>query len=472
MAASNKKTERNHILDPEVKLAGGMGNFAARQSEEQELRRLVLACLLWEDIAYTDGVSVAANIKRLIPLVAPEKVAALAVEARLEQKLRHVPLFICREMVRHATHKPFVAETLSKVVRRADELTEFAALYRKDNTGGKKMLPRQVKKGLAAALRKFDEYQLAKYDRAGKEFSLKDVLFLTHAKPKDEAQAALWKRLVAGEMKTPDTWEVGLSAAKSPAEKKAVWERLLSTNMLGASAFLKNLRNMEQVGVDQNVIASACSSINPGMLLPVDFLKAATHAPKFVREIETLMFRCAAEWPKLPGWTVFVVDVSGSMCNKLSGKSDFTRLDAATSMCVLAAEMCERITIYATAGSDARREHATQLVPAYRGFGLSTAVLDARNRLGGGGIFTRQCLKYIAADLKGAKPDRIVVFSDSQDCDLSKELPKPFGSKNYIVDISSESHGVNYKGVWTASMSGWSESFLKYIAAYEMENQQ
>ena len=66
------------------------------------------------------------------------------------------------------------------------------------------------------------------------------------------------------------------------------------------------------------------------------------------------------------------------------------------------------------------------------------------------------------------KPDRIIIFSDSQDCDYpEKRVPQPFGIKNYIVDVLSNSHGINYDGVWTSEISGWSEHFLDYIFAYE-----
>ena len=59
------------------------------------------------------------------------------------------------------------------------------------------------------------------------------------------------------------------------------------------------------------------------------------------------------------------------------------------------------------------------------------------------------------------------MFSDSQDCDRINKIPKPFGTKNYIVDVSAEKRGINYKGIWTAEVSGWSEHFLTYIAALE-----
>src|SRR5689334_20284743 len=184
------------------------GAPAKHISAEQELRRAVLACMLWENQFYEDGVAIAGRIRELVPKVAAEKVAALAIEAREKMKLRHAPLLLVREMARHATHRGRVAETLARVIQRADELAEFITVYWKD---GRVPLSAQVKKGLAAALPKFDEYALAKYDRGG-PIQLRDVLFLTHAKPRDDAQAEVWKRLIAGELTAPDTWEVALSS--------------------------------------------------------------------------------------------------------------------------------------------------------------------------------------------------------------------------------------------------------------------
>src|ERR1700752_1459510 len=78
------------------------GAPAARITDEQALRRSVLACMLWEDEFYESGISIAARTRELVPKVAAEKVAALAVEARTAMKLRHAPLLLVREMARHA----------------------------------------------------------------------------------------------------------------------------------------------------------------------------------------------------------------------------------------------------------------------------------------------------------------------------------------------------------------------------------
>ncbi|RJQ27114.1 VWA domain-containing protein [Candidatus Parcubacteria bacterium] len=237
-------------------------------------------------------------------------------------------------------------------------------------------------------------------------------------------------------------------------------------------AILKNLRNIKEAGVSSEHMKKLRRSfLDPSwekaMTVPIDFIKAQKYMPEFSREIETAMLSSCKGFPKLPGFTIFIVDVSGSMGAPMSGKSEFNRMEAAAAMTVLAAEMCEHISVYATAGSDSYRKHQTAKINPLRGFALSEKILEAQHRLGGGGIFTRQALEYVKEHEKET-PDRIVVFSDSQDCDWeNSRKPNPFGKYNYIVDVSNHQHGINYKGVWTAEVSSWSEGFLKYIAASE-----
>jgi 60 kDa SS-A/Ro ribonucleoprotein len=255
------------------------GAPARHISPELQLRRSVLACLLWEKQFYEDGVEIAGRIAELVPKVEAEKVAALAVEARDQMKLRHAPLLLVREMARHKTHRRLVADTLAQVIQRADELSEFVAIYWKD---GRVPLSGQVKKGLAAAFPKFDEYALAKYDRGG-PIKLRDVLFLCHAKPRDAAQAGVWKKLIWGRLNPPDTWEVALS---SGADKREAWQRLLTENKLGALALLRNLRNMREAGVEDELVLSALRSMKATRVLPFRFLAAARYAPQWEDTLE------------------------------------------------------------------------------------------------------------------------------------------------------------------------------------------
>src|ERR1700751_4838291 len=370
------------------------GAAARNISTELQLRRSVLACLLWESQFYEDGVEIAGRIAELVPKVAAEKVASIAVEAREKMKLRHAPLLLVREMARHATHRGLVAETLARVIQRADELAEFVAIYWKD---GRVPLSAQVKKGLAAAFPKFDAYALAKDDRGG-PVKLRDVLFLAHAKPRDEAQAEVWKRLIAGELTAPDTWEVALS---SGANKREAWERLLREEKLGALALLRNLRNMRDAGVNEDLVRPALGSMSTARLLPFRFLAAARYAPQWEEALEQAMLKCVASAEKLPGKTIVLVDVSGSMTAPLSRRSEVQRTDAAYGLAVLLREIGERVAVFSFSNNLVE-------VPARRGFALRDAI-DASQRHN-----STQLGKAVESLNRKETYDRLIVISDEQ----------------------------------------------------------
>jgi len=419
------------------------GGPARNISPELQLRRSVMACLLWEDQFYEDGVEIAGRIRELVPKVKAEKVAAMAVEARGKMKLRHAPLLLVREMARHQTHRALVAQTLAQVIQRADELAEFVAIYWKD---GKAPLSAQVKKGLAQAFQRFDEYHLAKYDRSG-PIRLRDVLFLCHAKPRDAEQEALWKRLIEGKLETPDTWEVALS---SGAEKREAWERLLRERKLGALALLRNLRNMKQAGVDDALVFDALANMSTARVLPFRFLAAARYVPQWEEPLERAMFSALAEQAKLPGRTVLLVDVSGSMTYPLSGRSEMLRTDAAYGLAILLREICEKPIVY-TFSNDLVE------VPPRRGFALRDAV-DASQLHNA--TYLGRALEKIRE-----KYDRIIVITDEQAHD---RVPGPRG-RGYVINVASAKNGVGY-GPWV-HIDGWSEAVVEYIRALEMTSE-
>jgi 60 kDa SS-A/Ro ribonucleoprotein len=415
------------------------GAPAKRATLEERLRRSVAACLLWEDQAYEDGVAIAGRIADLVPTVDADRVAALAVEAREKLKLRHAPLLLVREMARHKTHRALVSETLARVIQRADELSEFVAIYWQH---GRVPLSAQVKKGLAAAFTKFDEYALAKYDRAA-AVKLRDVLFLCHAKPRDEAQAALWKRLIAGELVTPDTWEVALS---SGADKREAWERLLSSRRLGALALLRNLRNMQDAAVDENLVIEGLRSMKTDRVLPFRFIAAARYAPQWEEPLEQAMLACLSGREKLPGKTILLVDVSGSMVAPLSRRSEMLRTDAAYGLAILLRETCENVSVYSFSNELER-------IPARRGFALRDAIDGSQVH---GGTYLGKALGEITEPY-----DRLIVITDEQAHD---SVPSPKG-KGYMINVASYKNGVGY-GKWT-HIDGWSESVIEYVRELE-----
>lgn len=416
------------------------GAPAKRISPEAQLRRSLMACLLWEDTFYEDGIPIVDRIARLVPQVDPDQVAAMAVEAHEQMKLRHAPLLVVREMARYPGYKEYVANTLSRVIQRADELSEFVAIYWKD---GKQPLSSQVKKGLARAFPKFDAYQLAKYNR-DYAVKLRDVLFLCHAKPRNEEQAALWKQLINGTLPSPDTWEVALSTGQG---KREAFTRLLKEGKLGALALLRNLHNMTKAGVQRTLIQEAIENMKTERILPFRFIAAARHAGYLEDSLEKAMFRCLQGQPKLPGKTVLLVDVSYSMTCSLSYRSDMRRADTAIGLSILAREICEDVKIYTFS------DGVVQVAPR-RGFALRDAIVKSQE----------WGLTYLGEAVRKVNEepyDRLIVLTDEQSHD---EVPNPKG-RGYMINIASYKNGVGY-GKWL-HIDGWSEAVLRYIAEHE-----
>jgi TROVE domain-containing protein len=424
--ASARVTERTHE-----------GGVAKRITPEAQLRRSVMSCLLWESEFYEDGQSVALRIADLVKAVKPQTVAVLAVEARSAMNLRHVPLLLCRELARN---KALTATTLAACIQRADELAEFVALYWKD---GRCPLSAPVKKGLARAFRKFNAYALAKYNRDG-AVKLRDVLFLCHAKPENDEQAALWKALIAGTLPIPDTWEVKLSAGK---DKRETWARLIAEKKLGALALLRNLRNMQEVKVEASVIRAALAEADVRRVLPFRFIAAARFGPQFEPDLEAAMFRSIGETAKRGGRTIVLIDVSGSMDVALSGKSDMLRLDAACGVAMVAREVFSDVRVFTFS-------QALVEIGARRGFALRDAAVHSQQH---GGTYLAGALAALP------QHDRLIVVTDEQSHD---GVSSPPCETAYMINVASAKNGVGYGGRWT-HIDGFSEAVVRYIIEVE-----
>ena len=432
----------NKLLRARLDAVNSVGTLVPSISAEKQLMRLVLASMLWEKQFYLDGQSHGELVASLVKQVAPEKVSALAVTARDKFKLRHIPLLLTRELARIGKLK---ADVLNAVIQRADEMSEFLSIYWKD---GKTPLSNQVKKGLAAAFVKFNEYQLAKWDKNSAAVSLRDVMFLTHAKPQNTAQEDLFKRVANQELVTPDTWETQLSAG---ADKKATFTRLMAEKKLGALAFLRNLRNMAQAGVSEQEIREYAHTVDVTKVLPFRYIAAARMVPQFEDMLEAMMLRSLATLEKLPGKTILMVDVSGSMFGaKISEKSDLDRFDAAAALAMLCREVCEDVEIYTFS------YHAKRVAPR-SGFALREALSSSQEH---GGTNLGSSLE----EIRGSSRDRIIVFTDEQSYDRP---PAPGCDKGYVINVAAYENGVNHS-TWT-TISGFSEAIIDYIRELERD---
>lgn len=414
-----------------------------------QLRRAVSACLLWENQFYEDGVAIADRIAALVAQCDPADVAALAVEARTSMKLRHAPLWLLAALA--TAGKGAKAEDYAAVVNRADEMGELISMFWKD---GRRPLPAAMKRGLGLAFGKFDAYQLGKYDRKT-AIKLRDVLRLVHPKPANDEQSAMWKAVIDGSLASPDTWEVALSAG---ADKRETFTRLLGDGKLGYLALLRNLRGMADAGVDTSLIRDAILARKGAHnVLPFRYVAAARACPQFEPALDEALCGAIEGLPILPGKTVVLVDVSGSMNDPLSSKSDLTRADAAA-------------TLASIIHGDLRMfSFADQVIeiPPRRGMAGVDAI--KRSQTGGTRLFD-------AVDLinRTVPYDRLIVITDEQATDPTRfgywirgnvtQMPMPKG-RGYLINVASYQNGVAF-GPWV-SISGFSENVLRFVAEHE-----
>lgn len=416
------------------------GAPARRINNYATLRRSVLACLLWEKEFYEDGVSIANRILKLASTCTRQQVAELAVEARTVHGLRHVPLLLLLDLIRRGGTG--VADAIYNTITRADEITELVSLYW---SGGRRPLSKQMKLGLGRALGKFSEYQLAKYDRNNSAVRLRDVLFLCHPKPEGREQTALFKRLADDELRTPDTWEVALSAG---ADKRTTFTRMLREGTLGYMALLRNLRNMQEAGVDEQLIRDAIEARRGSRyVLPFRYIAAARAAPRFERSIDRALIASIGEAGRFDGRTIVLVDVSGSMQRQLSARSDLTRMDAA---CALGSVIDGDVRV----------------------FSFSEHIVEVPHRLGMSGVDAiRRSQRHWSTNLRGALTyinriphDRLIVITDEQA--TGGKVIAPAAKNAYMINVASYRNGVGYGNGWT-HIDGFSEAVLKYIREIE-----
>ena len=460
------------------------GNQTRELTAYEKLQRSAINCLLWEDTFYEDGESIADRIKKYMKQVTPEQARSVLKEAKVNNKLRHMPLFL---LVNMAKNGYLTAEDVANTITRVDDMSELLSLYWstdwKDSTGNtvknKHTVPKSIVKGIQKALPKFDEYQLAKYRGDRYDVSLKTVIKMTHPKPENAEMEALWGRAINGNLATPDTWEVGLTNCHTPAEKKEFWTRMLTEktekgfNKLGALALIRNLRNMQSVNVDEDNIRSALGSASMSKILPFQLVTAARYTPQLEDVLETKLLESIDSMEKLEGDTVVLLDTSGSMRSPLSGKGETTCQDVAASMGAIIRGVCNKSIIYTF-------QEDIQVVPSGRkGF----ALIDCVRRAPSGGTSVIDCtndaVRLYKESHNGKYPARVIVVTDEQTNSdgtgrswrrgTTVKLDNlPSNCNGYIINVGTYENGVGYNNSCNyVHINGWSENVLKYISAYE-----
>lgn len=234
-----------------------------------------------------------------------------AVRLRNEENMRVTPQVI---LVRAAHHKAvkgtgLVRRFASEIIRRGDEPSTGLA-YHIGRFGEKEPIPNSLKKAWSDALKRFKEYDLAKYKMSGRDVKTVDVVNLVH--PKSEAVS----KLVKNELTLEDqSWEAIISKEGSNTES---WTKAL--DVMGHMAMLRNLRNLTEKGVPVELFLQKLVAGAPkGKQMPFRYYsayKALQEAGKADKRVLTATEECLklslGNLPKFSGRLMALADNSGS----------------------------------------------------------------------------------------------------------------------------------------------------------------
>lgn len=452
------------------------GCAAYAMSDKEKLMTQVLSTFYNEAKYYGDNSKEIVENAKNVCKKDPKFVANLAIYARKEFHLRSISHVLTCIVANTVDSKKYTRIVMNNVVERADDLTEILACYL--NMYGKP-IPNSLKKGLADNLAKFNEYQISKYNGGSKSVKFKDILQLTHTKPKDKKQSDLFNKILNDTLATATRWETEVSAKGNNEE---TWEELIENNQLGYMAALRNFRNIlnanpkniskvyEKLADKEEVLKSK--------QLPFRFYSAYREISKLgnitnkpLEVLETALEYSVENIKKIPGKTAICIDCSGSMDSKISSDSTVSCNDIASLLGAMANSICDEAVIYLFNDSASRKllSKNAKILESVKSFAYAT----------GGTDISSPIAKMIRDDMK---VDRIIILSDNE---ANRQFIGSSWYRSYIAEKVAEEYRRKYGNIWvhavdlqgygtqqfigarTNLIAGWSEKILDFIMLAE-----
>lgn len=461
-----------------IKTTNKSGHVAYDMKDKEKLVTMVLTTFFNEAKYYGDNSKDIIEIATRIASQEPKFISNLAAYARKVYHLRSVSHVLTCIVAHEEKTKQYIGRTLNAVVERADDLTEILACYM--SMYGKP-IPNGLKKAMAKKMNSFDEYSFAKYNRDSSSIKFKDILRLTHAKPKNKSQSELFKKVLDDNLATPITWETELSAK---GNNKETWEGLIESNKVGYMAMLRNLRNILNAQPDNlsKVLEKLGDSheIGKSKQLPFRFYSAYREiinnshtGSKVLDTLENAIELSSNNLPELKGVTGVFIDASGSMGNHISSKSQIECYDIAKLLGVLTSRMCDDSMVFTFSSSWGwGQSNSTKKVNISNRDGILSQVSRNFDRCGGG-TSMEDPFKYAIENR--LKFDRIVVLSDNEVNSSTRTIQtyaddyrRKVNSNTWIHAIDLQGYGTQqFCGSKTNIIAGWSEKVLEFIDIVE-----
>lgn len=475
------------------------GGKAYQEQHVLELYRLMASSLMTGDTFYAPGGERLARFRALVDNVlkmngGEQVIVAMAVWGREKLYLRTMPTLLVTELLVRGRYAGLHAA--DRIWVRGDEHLEALAYL--GVVGAKRT--KRLLKAVANAIGRLNEYKAVKYQHSSRNYSQRDALKLSHPVPTTPEQNELFKWILHGTDEfgvyrkssegkgAPAKWvqtytsRVNLELLPFIAGKgkEAAWEQIISDEgaskeswekavpVMGYTALMRNLRNLVEHGVSDGILRTVAAGLadpEKAKQLPYRYYSALKHlpsnAPSYLRNaLATAMDVSADNLPRLDGETLLLVDISGSMDDRLSDKSDVSRIEAVAPLAgALARQGGVTTWIF---GAEARIVNipaktpvlaSMQMIMNYGGIRRSTA--------------TERALKTATKDRAF---DRIIILTDGQAEDnpgrfLLQYVQANEGCSVYHVDVAGYApHSIpSHPRIHVAA--GFSDHVLDWIGA-------
>ena len=416
---------------------------------------------------------------------------------RNEALMRSAAVVAAAEYV--AAGGPPGRKVIASAVARADEPAEVLAYWKQFH--GRK-IPQPVKRGVADAVgRVYSEYAALKYDGRSRAWRMGDVIEVTHPKPRDEKQSAVFRYLLDRRhhpetLEAPEvletvrrrfelervdkdrrremlraldaefltdagaTWE-WLSGWLPGGMDAEAWEAVIPA--MGYMALLRNLRNFDEAGISMpreryvHEVLADPDRVAKSRQFPYRFWSAYKHVPslKWAATLEQALELSVGNIPELPGRTLVLTDTSASMTGPVSGRSKVRHFEIAALFAAALAAQSDNVELISFAeGSEMIRFRKRQSV-------LRTIerVESHIGRVGHATFLGRAVHRWYDGH------DRVVVFSDMQTAD---QLPALAGTQVYVFNTGgyrATPFAVGQKGHY--EIGGFSDAAFRLMATLE-----
>lgn len=400
-AAARRASIRSAVTTIDKREATGEGALGYVRDAKSELVMLAITNMVGENAFYETAGKRDDRYEQLVRQVAieaPGFILDFLTWLRTGARMRTAAIVGAIEVAaarrahgKELPNAPTVRQVVNAVCQRADEPAELLAGWLARYG---KPIPIAVKRGLADAMeRLYHERNLLKYDGVDKALRMGDAINLVCPRYHKPAIRGTWRdalfghaidrrhnrpgetpqqlsvlrnnaqlRAVAGEnpqalLSTHNlrgagmTWEDALSLVGSRVDKKQLWEALIP--VMHVDALVKNLRNFDVAGVSDEVAEQVIAKITDpaevaaSRIMPLRLLAAYRNAPslRWSHPLEKALQATLANVPRLAGRTLLLLDVSGSMADRVSGRSQLNRADTAGIFAAAVALRCEAPTL-------------------------------------------------------------------------------------------------------------------------------